>query len=58
MGESLTQRRRVGEEGFRVVNLFCRGRRDDGTRRISPEQLRVSTRGNTWGASVVRIYWA
>src|SRR3989304_3863714 len=26
MGESLTQRRRVGEEGLRVVNPFCQGR--------------------------------
>jgi hypothetical protein len=26
MGESLTQRRRVGEEGFRVVNPCLRGR--------------------------------
>ncbi len=23
MGESLTQRRRVGDEGFRIVNPFC-----------------------------------
>ena len=26
MGESLTQQRRVGEEGLRVVKPFCRGR--------------------------------
>ena len=26
MGESLTQRRRVGDEGLRVVNLFQQGR--------------------------------
>ena len=26
MGESLTQRRRVGDEGFRVVNPFSWGR--------------------------------
>jgi hypothetical protein len=26
MGESLTQRRRVGEEGLRVVNPCCPGR--------------------------------
>ncbi len=26
MGESLTQRRRVGEEGLRVVNPFSQGR--------------------------------
>ena len=27
MGESLTQRRRVGDDGLRVVNLFRQGRR-------------------------------
>ena len=26
MGESLTQQRRVEDEGLRVVNSFCRGR--------------------------------
>ena len=26
MGDSLTQQRRVEDEGFRVVNSFCRGR--------------------------------
>ena len=26
MGESLTQRRRVGDDGLRVVNLFQQGR--------------------------------
>ena len=31
MGESLTQQRRVKEEGFRVVNFFCQGRVEDGT---------------------------
>jgi hypothetical protein len=30
MGESLTQRRRVGEEGLRVVNLFQQGRSHSG----------------------------
>ena len=30
MGESLTQRRRVGEEGFRVVNPFQEGRSPSG----------------------------
>ncbi len=48
MGESLTQRRRVRDEGLRVVNLFQRGRSEsDGTRRRSPGQLRASSRGNT-----------
>ncbi len=26
MGASLMQRRRVGDDGLRVVNLFCQGR--------------------------------
>ena len=26
MGESLTEQRRVSEEGFRIVKLCCRGR--------------------------------
>ena len=30
MRESVTQQRRVGEEGFRVVNLFQLGRSPDG----------------------------
>jgi hypothetical protein len=35
MGETLTQRRRVKDEGFRIVNFFDRGRRNDGTRGTS-----------------------
>jgi hypothetical protein len=36
MGESLTQRRRVRDEGLRVVNLFQQGRSEsDGTCRRS-----------------------
>ena len=35
MGESLTQQRRVGDEGLRVVKLFLEGTRKDGTLRIS-----------------------
>ena len=31
MGETLTQRRRVREEGLRIVNLKQQGRRNDGT---------------------------
>jgi hypothetical protein len=31
MGASLTQQRRVKEEGFRVVNFFYQGRVEDGT---------------------------
>jgi hypothetical protein len=66
MGESLTQQRRVSEEGLRVVKL-CRdgktaivriGQWIDGTSKGSTGKLRASSRGNTKGASVVRIYWA
>jgi hypothetical protein len=35
MGASLTEQRRVREEGLRVVNLFSLGRITDGTRGIS-----------------------
>ena len=35
MGESLTQRRRVGEEGLRVVKL-CQG--DEGKLTVPPEE--------------------
>jgi hypothetical protein len=31
MGESLTQQRRVKEEGLRIVNFFDQGRMNDGT---------------------------
>ena len=34
MDESLTERRRVGDEGLRVVNFFS-GKRNDGTLGIS-----------------------
>jgi hypothetical protein len=66
MGETLTKRRRVGDEGLRVVKPCC-GRRTpaqpipgqfDGIPRGSSGKLRASSRGNTEGASVVRIYWA
>jgi hypothetical protein len=66
MDESLTQQRRVSDEGLRIVKLCQRGRTvlcrtdagPDGTLRGSTGQLRASSRGNTEGASVVRIYWA
>jgi hypothetical protein len=66
MGETLTQQRRVSDEGLRVVKLFRLGRRGiqliseyfDGTKRRSTGKLRASSRGNTKGASVVRNYWA
>ena len=35
MGASLTQRRRVEDDGLRLVNSFSRGRDKDGTRGIS-----------------------
>ncbi len=52
MGESLTERRHVNDEGLRVVK-FCQGGRwlifglIDGTLRGSSGQLRASSRGNT-----------
>jgi hypothetical protein len=66
MGETLTQQRRVSEEGLRVVKLCQVGRNVwkpipfifDGTTRGSTGKLRASSRGNTGGASVVRNYWA
>ncbi len=66
MGETLTQQRRVSDEGFRVVKLCQVGRTHmmlilscaDGTTEGSTGQLRASSRGNTEGASVIRIYWA
>ena len=66
MGESLTQQRRVSEEGLRVVKLCRMGKKtvvligltSDGTIKGSTGKLRASSRGNTKGASVVRIYWA
>ena len=66
MGETLTQQRRVSEEGLRIVKLCQMGRsavgltapRLDGTIRGSTGKLRASSRGNTGGASVVRNHWA
>jgi hypothetical protein len=66
MGETLTQRRRVGDEGLRVVKP-CRAERmlsrqiavrGDGTAEGSTGQLRASSRGKTEGASVARNHWA
>ncbi len=66
MGETLTQQRRVSDEGFRVVKLCQVGRTHmviiplcvDGTTEGSTGYLRASSRGNTGGASVIRNYWA
>ncbi len=66
MDESLTQPRRVSEEGLRVVKLChsgkiaIRGKFEwfDGTEGGSTGKLCASSRGNTEGASVVRNYWA
>ena len=66
MGASLTQRRRVGDEGLRVVKP-CQEERmvlgrialgRDGTSEGSTGQLRASSRGKTEGASVARNHWA
>jgi hypothetical protein len=66
MGETLTERRRVDDEGREVVKSFSWRRIREGVERlpddvsqgISPGQLRASSRGNTYGASVVRNHWA
>jgi hypothetical protein len=52
MGESLTQRRRVRDEGLRVVNRCGEGRipvlhRDDGTSLESTCKLRARSLGDT-----------
>ena len=65
MDESLTMRRRVQDDGLRIVNCCHEGRTAlirivlgfDGTSRGSHGQLRASSRGNTEVASVVRNYW-
>ncbi len=66
MGESLTMRRCVEDDGLRVVNSCRPGTRSrvltpsgrDGTGKGSHGKLCASSRGNTEVASVVRIYWA
>ncbi len=63
MGETLTQQRRVSDEGLRVVKLCQVGRTriwqipiySDGTTEGSTGYLRASSRGNTEGASVIRF---
>jgi hypothetical protein len=66
MGESLTQRHRVKDEGLRIVN-FCQLETKaqelialcvDGIQKGSLGLLRASSRGKTGEASVVRNYWA
>ena len=62
MGESLTERRRVSEEGLRSVKLFSRGgirrKADDSTLGIRGCKFCASSRGKTEPPSVIRIYWA
>ncbi len=63
MGASLTQRRRVGDEGLRVVKPCELGRsrvvliprRGDSTSRGSPGQLRASSRGKRRGQALFGI---
>ncbi len=65
MGASLRMRRRVQDEGLRVVNCCQVGRIPgplirgsvDGTIRGSHGQLRASSRGKTEVASVARNHW-
>ena len=59
MGESLTQRRRVRDEGLRVVNPFQQGRSEsDGTCRRSPANYVPAAAVIRRVQGVVRIYWA
>ncbi len=64
MGESLMVRRRVEEEGLRIVNSCHWGAKTgcvallELTQRGSSGKLRASSRGNTETASVTRIHWA
>ena len=60
MGESLMVRRRVGEEGLRIVNPCHVGARlrFDSTTRGRDGKLCASSRGNTEVSSVVRNHWA
>ncbi len=66
MYESMIMRRRVEEDGLRVVNSCQQGGKVaalivlllDSTCRGSHGQLCASSRGNTEVANVVRIYWA
>ncbi len=63
MGESLTERRRVNEEGLTVVKFFSWGRikigvecrSDDIIQGISPGQLRASSRGIRKGQALFGI---
>ncbi len=63
MGETLTERRRVDEEGRKVVKSFCRRRIrrrveslvDDVSLRISPDQLRASSRVTRMGQALFGI---
>eukprot|EP01023_Acetabularia_acetabulum_P064826 TRINITY_DN84_c0_g1_i11.p2 TRINITY_DN84_c0_g1~~TRINITY_DN84_c0_g1_i11.p2 ORF type:complete len:125 (+),score=7.19 TRINITY_DN84_c0_g1_i11:477-851(+) len=63
MGESLIQPSRVQEDCPMGCKLLLYRKKTpnalgtDGTVRISIGQLRASSRGNTEGASVIRIHW-
>jgi hypothetical protein len=55
MGATLTQRRRVDDEGLRVVKSCQMGRSVLYPTRVVFDG---TIKGNTEGASVVRNYWA
>ncbi len=63
MDASLNQPCRVEDEGLLGCKLLLLGKKitvstvTDGTQGISTGELRASSRGNTEGASVIRIYW-
>ena len=55
MGESLTEQRRVSEEGFRIVKLCCRGRRGrsgNGSAKTVPDE--EATANYVPAAAVIR----
>ncbi len=60
MGASLTERRRVSDEGLRVVKLFSGGEKPKGV--IYPKNKHglscASSRGKTNRANVIRNHWA
>ena len=47
MEETLTQQRRVKDEGPRIVNFCPWGKINDGTQEENPGKLRASSRGDT-----------
>jgi hypothetical protein len=57
MGENLTQRRRVGDEGFRVVNPFWEGRKSIREQRVDLTVPPEKATANSVPAAAVRQRW-